>query len=100
MWVGGGRRFWTAAEKARLVASAFGSEAISVSDVARQAGVSRSQLYRWQREQAAAAALDPTRSDGGCWLPVPGQEGFQLVGFGAATDDALEHVLEVVPHRP
>ena len=44
------RRRWSAAEKERLVAASLEPGAI-VSEVARAAGIHRSQLYGWRRQQ-------------------------------------------------
>jgi len=49
------RRRWSAAEKSRLIA-ALGEPGASASEVARDAGVDVSLLYRWRRQLKAIAA--------------------------------------------
>ena len=49
------RRRWSAAEKSRLI-SALGEPGASASEIARDAGVDVSLLYRWRRQLATAIA--------------------------------------------
>ena len=49
------RRRWSAAEKSRLIA-ALGEPGASASEIARDAGVDVSLLYRWRRQLKAIAA--------------------------------------------
>jgi transposase len=48
------RRRWSVEQKQAIVAAAFGSGAV-VRDVARQADVTPSLIYRWRRDLRAAA---------------------------------------------
>jgi transposase len=48
------RRWWTAEEKARIVAESF-EEGTNISEVARRNGVARGLLTTWRRQFAAAA---------------------------------------------
>jgi transposase len=48
------RRWWSVEQKQAIVAAAFGSGAV-VRDVARQADVAPSLIYRWRRDLRAAA---------------------------------------------
>lgn len=52
----GRRRRWSAEQKRELVAAAFAPDAV-VSDVARQADLCTSQLYRWRWELRARENL-------------------------------------------
>ena len=49
------RRRWSAAEKSRLIA-ALGEPGAAASEIARDAGVDVSLLYRWRRQLAKAIA--------------------------------------------
>jgi len=49
------RRRWSAAEKSRLIA-ALGGPGAAASEIARDAGVDVSLLYRWRRQLAKAIA--------------------------------------------
>ena len=53
----GGRRRWSAAEKARITAEAMMPGAV-VSEIARRHGMSPQHLFTWRREARRAAGLD------------------------------------------
>ncbi|NDV89354.1 transposase [Aurantimonas aggregata] len=61
---GGRRRRWTRAEKERLVSASLEPD-VSTSEIARSAGISVSQLFRWRKqlckraESASATSLLP-----------------------------------------
>ena len=57
------RRRWTRAEKERLVAASF-APGVSASDVAREAGLHVSQLFRWRKLLCERIAPPPP-------VPVP-----------------------------
>src|SRR5258705_289015 len=78
------RRRWSVEQRQAIVAAAFGSGAV-VRDVARQADVTASLIYRWRRGLRAAAngfarGLVAPAGDGGALPPVPvvGIPGAQL----------------------
>jgi transposase len=50
------RRRWSAEEKARVVAEA-GQSGVTIADVARRHGISRSQIYTWRREGSLQPAV-------------------------------------------
>ena len=50
------RRRWSRAEKERIVAAALAPGAVA-SEVAREAGIHASQLFRWRQELCLPAAL-------------------------------------------
>jgi transposase len=52
------RRYWTRAEKRRWVLALDSAEA-NASDLARQAGVSTSLLYRWRQQLAVSREVPP-----------------------------------------
>jgi transposase len=52
------RRRWSRAEKERIVAAAIAPGAVA-SEVAREAGIYSSQLFRWRRELCGPAAAEP-----------------------------------------
>ncbi|MBB4861044.1 transposase [Novosphingobium chloroacetimidivorans] len=58
---GGRRRFWSAAEKLRIVEETY-LPGMNVSLVARQHGISRSQIFTWRRLVAQGA---PTAAGAG-----------------------------------
>ena len=62
------RRRWSRAEKERIVAAALVPGA-NASDLAREAGIHVSQLFRWRRQLCERSAA-PDRHDQG-WLPHP-----------------------------
>ena len=53
------RRRWSRSEKERLVAASF-EEGVTASDIAREAGIHVSQLFRWRKELCQAAAPERT----------------------------------------
>ena len=72
------RRRWSVEQKQAIVAAAFGSGAV-VRDVARQADVTPSLIYRWRRDIRAAAngfaqVLVAPAGNGIAILPVPAIE--------------------------
>ena len=72
------RRRWSIEQKQAIVAAAFGSGAV-VRDVARQADVMPSLIYRWRRDLRAAAngfarVLVAPAGDGLALPPVPAIE--------------------------
>ena len=69
------RRRWSVEQKQAIVAAAFGSGAV-VREVARQADVTPSLIYRWRRDHRAAAngfaqVLVAPAGDGVAVPPVP-----------------------------
>ncbi len=52
------RRRWSRAEKERIVAAAIAPGAVA-SEVAREAGIYSSQLFRWRRELCSPAPAEP-----------------------------------------
>ena len=69
------RRRWSVEQKREIVAAAFGPGAV-VRDVARQADVAPSLIYRWRRDLRAAATgfaqvLVAPGSDGVAIAPAP-----------------------------
>jgi transposase len=52
------RRRWSRAEKERIVAAAIAPGA-NASEVARQAGIHQSQLFRWRRELCGRRRSEP-----------------------------------------
>jgi transposase len=73
------RRRWSVEQKQAIVAAAFGSGAVVVRDVARQADVTPSLIYRWRRDLRAAAngfaqVLVAPAGDGVAVPPVPAIE--------------------------
>jgi transposase len=50
------RRYWSRAEKERIVAAAMEPDAVA-SDVARAAGIHTSQLFRWRRQLCERARI-------------------------------------------
>jgi transposase len=58
------RRWWTAEEKARIVAESF-EEGANISEVARRNGVARGLLTVWRHKFAAAASVEAP-----CFVPV------------------------------
>jgi len=72
------RRRWSVEQRQAIVAAAFGSGAV-VRDVARQADVTPSLIYRWRRDLRAAAngfarVLVAPAGDGVAVPPVPAIE--------------------------
>ena len=72
------RRRWSVEQRQAIVAAAFGSGAV-VRDVARQADVTPSLIYRWRRVLRGAAngfaqVLVAPAGDGVAVLPVPAIE--------------------------
>ena len=72
------RRRWTVEQKQAIVAAAFGPGAV-VREVARQADVTPSLIYRWRRDHRAAAngfaqVLVAPAGDGVAILPEPAIE--------------------------
>jgi transposase len=65
------RRYWTAAEKAAIVAESLAPGAVA-SMIALRHGLHRNQLYAWRRESRAEAVADAgiradcRRAPGGC----------------------------------
>jgi transposase len=55
------RRRWSRAEKERIVAAALAPGAVS-SEVAREAGIHASQLFRWRQELCVASPPQPSFS--------------------------------------
>jgi transposase len=77
------RRRWSVEQRQAIVAAAFGSGAV-VRDVARQADVTPSLIYRWRRDLRTAAngfarVLVAPAGDGVAVLPVPAIE-IELAG--------------------
>jgi transposase len=52
----GGRRHWTSAAKARIVAESYSGE-LSVSELARRHGLRPQQLFGWRREVTGIVRL-------------------------------------------
>ena len=55
------RRRWSRAEKERIVAAAIAPGAVA-SEVAREAGIHASQLFRWRQELCGPAPAEPVFS--------------------------------------
>jgi transposase len=62
------RRRWSGAEKERIVAATF-EPSVAVSDVAREAGIHTSQLFRW-RQQICARTPAPVAFNPVAVVPV------------------------------
>jgi transposase len=56
----GGRRRWSSADKARIVAETLAPGAV-VSDVARRHGLTPQQLFTWRRQARRRAAMSDAR---------------------------------------
>ena len=66
------RRRWSRVEKERIVAAALEPGAVA-SEVAREAGIHTSQLFRW-RQQLCKRTLAPVAFNPVAVAPVPGQQ--------------------------
>jgi transposase len=55
------RRHWSRTEKERIVAAAIAPGAVA-SEVAREAGIHSSQLFRWRQELCGRAPVEPVFS--------------------------------------
>ncbi len=80
------RRRWGAAEKSRLI-SALGEPGASASEIARDAGVDVSLLYRWRRQLANAIAAP-------AFVPV------HVAGDGDAARMSAPAIEPVAPPAP
>lgn len=60
------RRRWSRSEKERLVAASF-EEGVTASDIAREAGIHVSQLFRWRKELRQLALPAP---EGEALVPI------------------------------
>ena len=99
------RRRWSVEQRQAIVAAAFGSGAV-VRDVARQADVTPSLIYRWRRDLRAAAngfaqVLVAPTGDGRALSPEPAIEvefaGNARMRIPASVSPAL--AAAVVQHR-
>ena len=86
-----GRRRWTAAEKARIVAESFEADA-NISEVARRNGVSRGLLTVWRRQVAVAVA-----GKAPSFVPIHGEavSGDETTGEPARVSSAQTRPLEI-----
>jgi transposase len=87
------RRRWSRAEKERLVAAAL-EPGVVASEVAREAGIHASQLFRWRQELCKRApapvafnpvAVAPVHEPAALSLPVPSSEQAGTVEIEFAT---------------
>ena len=60
------RRRWRRSEKERLVAASF-EDGVTASEIARDAGIHVSQLFRWRKELCQSASLAP---EGTALVPI------------------------------
>jgi len=60
------RRRWSRSEKERLVAASF-EDGVTASEIARDAGIHVSQLFRWQKELCQPASPTP---EGTALVPI------------------------------
>ena len=82
------RRRWSRAEKERIVAAALGPGAVA-SEVAREAGIHTSQLFRW-RQQLCKRTLAPVAFNPVAVAPVPGAAALPLPALSTEQAGTVE----------